>query len=210
MYKLYENYKEIVEETLLGEVRQSFDSLPTSVGLINNNYDLILLDVDKFNDDLTDEDLANILLGQITLDNIGNSLYEVDNVSAVKGYGLLMYELAMQYIYPNQLVSARNGDTSDAALRMYNYFLQGLNPNVKVETLQTPEYDDFISFEIKDKSDDFLTIYNSRFSMKPTNIQELLKKGDEIWNTSKNHLRLNKRLTSASYLFFKKKYKLEK
>lgn len=209
MYKLYENYKEIVEETLLGEVRQSFDSLPTSVGLIIYNNQLILLDTSNVDANISVEELEKHILGQIEVDDVSDSLYEVDSVSAIKGYGLLLYELAMQYIYPNQLISTRDGKTKDEALRLYKYFYDGLNPKVDVETLQ-PNDDDYDDFYLNSKGEYFTTLYNSRFSMKPNEINELVRRGSDLLNQIKDKQSFHVKLGIVAYNFFRKKYKLEK
>lgn len=60
---------------------------------------------------------------------------EVTGVAAKKGYGPLLYELAMAIVYPNALQSDRRGNTSEEAKSVWDKFITGMSPNIKVVKL---------------------------------------------------------------------------
>ena len=69
---------------------------------------------------------------------------EVTGVAAEKGFGPVMYELGMSMVYPKPLQSDRRGNTEDSAANVWNKFIDGLNPNIKVEKVK-PDDKDYMS-----------------------------------------------------------------
>lgn len=76
------------------------------------------------------------ILGSI---NVYNN--EVTGVAAEKGYGPVLYELGMAMVYPNPLQSDRRGNTTEAAERIWNKFIGGINPKIKVEKVNPGDRD---------------------------------------------------------------------
>jgi hypothetical protein len=79
------------------------------------------------------------VLGSI---NVYNN--EVTGVAAEKGFGPIMYELGMAMVYPKPLQSDRRGNTEDAAANIWNRFIDGINPKIKVEKVK-PNDKDYMS-----------------------------------------------------------------
>jgi hypothetical protein len=68
----------------------------------------------------------------------GHSLYTVAAVGAEKGYGPLLYDLAMKIIYPSWLTSDRTGQVKDAAKSVWAYYDTN-RPDVQKKDLEGPQ-----------------------------------------------------------------------
>lgn len=113
---------------------------------------------------------------------------EVTGVSAKKGYGPLMYELGMSLIYPNGLQSDRRGNTTPEAERMWNYFINGGNPNVKVVKLNLSDKE-FITHYKHDDSLEVPNYYNYKlFNSDKTTLNRLVSNGNKLEDDSKNKI----------------------
>jgi len=64
------------------------------------------------------------ILGIIDVDTVGkgHALYSVGAVAAEKGYGPLLYDLAMKIIYPSWLTSDRTGKVEPSARAVWDYY----------------------------------------------------------------------------------------
>jgi len=119
------------------------------------------------------------ILGSI---NVYNN--EVTGVASEKGFGPVMYELGMAMVYPKPLQSDRRGNTEEAAANIWNKFIDGINPKIKVEKVN-PGDKDYMSVwpETGEKIDPYYLngfinykFYNSDKSV----LNKLIKKGETI------------------------------
>ena len=119
------------------------------------------------------------VLGSI---NVYNN--EVTGVAAEKGFGPIMYELGMAMVYPKPLQSDRRGNTEEAAANVWNKFIDGINPKIKVVKVK-PNDEDYMSvWPITGEAidpynlDGFINykFYNPDKSI----LNKLIKKGDII------------------------------
>ena len=65
--------------------------------------------------------MFNNVIGHISFSKIEKDLYKIDFSAAEKGYGPLLYDMAMSTIYPNWLAADRNS-VSDDAIRVWNFY----------------------------------------------------------------------------------------
>jgi hypothetical protein len=117
--------KKLLREHLLEVKAEPTDSM---VVIVSKGYEINLYDLEN-----------RTPIGFI---NISNN--EVSGVAAKKGYGPLIYELGMAYIYPSGLQSDRRGNTEYAAMNIWNKFIQGANQNIRIEKLK-PNDSDYMS-----------------------------------------------------------------
>jgi hypothetical protein len=80
----------------------------------------------------------------ISISKIESGNYSVGVVAAEYGYGPLIYELAMSYIYPHALLPSRTGDIRGGAINIWQHFLK--DPKIKKERLTKKDPD--FSWEI--------------------------------------------------------------
>lgn len=161
-----------------------------------------LLDEGRINpNDLDDNIIAVEGRGpSITLFNISNkevlgyiNVYnnQVSGVATKKGFGPLIYELGMALVYPKGLQSDRHGNSSDGAIRMWNYFMDGNNNQVKIKTYHTGDskyVDRFDHIEsLKDLSPDMERIVNAEFFLPDkTTLNKLISNGESLTDKDKN------------------------
>lgn len=147
---------------LLNEKRNESSDLNDTTYLFEHNNKLVLYDT-QF---LKTENPIDGVIGFSVVGNDKGKLY-MEIVGTRKGFGPLMYELTMQYVYPNKLSPDIEGNTSDGALRMWDYFMKGNNPDVEIETLNPGDknYKEEIGkFDINENPE-IMKIFNSSFSM---------------------------------------------
>lgn len=212
---LINTYNQILTEALLDEKRVEFDEFHVGmmVAITDSNLlrRVILIDSSKFSSEIpTPEEILDSIVALIILQKVkkpNTSEYSVFNSAAEKGYGLTIYELAMQSIFPNQLVSDRDWNVTSSAKRMYDYFYKGLNPNVVVEKIpkDDPRYvhcDNEDAWFLKCGNTSLYDeqLYNSKLSMRPNELKELFDK----YNSSQLK---NINLNGIASKFFERKYK---
>lgn len=159
----------------LNKVAEVKQEATDSMALIfdRNENDLFLYDT-----------TAKQILGYINV--YGNS---VTGVAAKKGYGPLMYELGMAHVYPNALQSDRNGNTEPEAKAVWEKFIAGANPKIKVVKL-SPSDKEYRTkypngYEIWD-SDQF---YNYKFYNPDTStLRKLTSNGNSLSLEEKNEI----------------------
>jgi len=150
-----------------------------------------------------------------------NKLQEVGRVAAEKGYGPLIYEMAMAYINPGYLMPSRDGDIRGAAWSVWEKFYQ--RKDIIKKTL--PLEDELFSFVIVtgDSHEDFesieekqeifnelsqfeknqIIVFNTMFQFKNGMILKLIYKADE--QVKNGDVDINKlKFTAAQY--FETKY----
>ena len=62
--------------------------------------------------------------GHIGVGRLESGNFQVGSVASEKGYGPMMYELAMSMVSPKGLLSSREGDTRSEAIEVWNKFLK--------------------------------------------------------------------------------------
>lgn len=100
---------QIIKETIISE-RYDINNIPKNIILLSDEdrYKFFLFDTIK------KEVIAFIVF---------SSQYGVDRVyTKIDGYGAFLYECAMTSLYPNGLSMSKDGDTSDAALGVWDKF----------------------------------------------------------------------------------------
>lgn len=171
--------KKLLREQLFNEVKYDASNLSEDIGLfIIRDKTLILYDMLEYDD----SERIRGVKGMITLRD-ENGKYSVNKVAALKGYGPIMYELAMQHIYPTPLVSDREGDTREGALNVLKKFIEGVNKSVEVTTKQPNEdgYTKCLEFGCDDNEPEFFKIHNSEFKMSDKSLYGKLKsEGEEF------------------------------
>jgi hypothetical protein len=133
-------------QRLLVEAAMTAESLPDNVHMFEtgNKYShyIYLVDITKL------PDVENALMGGISISEYGGP-WGVGSVSAHKGYGPLLYRLAMGWVAENGdgrgLTKNRGGETSDAAKRVWSKFDSvRREPGSKIKTVgdepMSPEY----------------------------------------------------------------------
>ena len=142
---------------------------------------------------LSREDNALDLYDTVTKESLGHiNVYqnEVTGVAAKKGYGPLMYELGMAYVYPKPLRSDRNGNTEQEAQTVWEKFIEGINPNIKVVKL-TPRDEKFATHfpnesEIWEPENNF---YNYEFyNPNKSQVDKLITKGSLLTKEEQEHI----------------------
>lgn len=193
--------KQLLREGLIGEERFDLSHLSNSTILLLYSNKLTLYDTSFWNL----ENKEDGVLGFIAIGNDRGNLY-VELSSAKKGFGPLMYELAMQSVYDSPLMPDYEGNTNEKALRMWDYFYKGINPSVKVVELKEGDdgYRDWIGYN--DVNDDVKHLYNSRFYMEPDEFYYLESNSEEFLDETGNYKETIEIITKMGLEMFNKMY----
>lgn len=162
------------------------------------------------------KELFQHILGTCFINKITNSsqekIYEVKATAAEHGYGPLLYDIAMSYVYPGWLTSDRE-NISPEALSVWSFYYNNRNSDVEKEALDTLEppnvRDPNQGFnKIKSLSTDPLK-YKYRIKQ-PESIQVLVKNGEDMLSSINDVLTNGKliirNISMLGNLFFQKKY----
>jgi hypothetical protein len=191
--------KKLLREHLLSEERYDINNLSNKTILVIKGNQLTLYNTSFLNSENPDDGV----LGYIAIDHNDNHFY-VEQSVAKKGFGPLMYELAMQYVYDSPLMPDFEGNTNKKALRMWDYFYNGNNPDVKVIELKDGQtgYRDFIGYNGVDKS--LLYLFNSRFYLKPNELYYLESNTEDFFD--ENDKSIGHQITRMGQHFFNQMY----
>ena len=197
--------KKLLREGLnINEARYDQSNLSQDIGLfvINNGNTIVLYDMAEYDD----SERIRGIKGTITISNNGNN-FSADKVAANKGYGPLMFELAMQHVYPKGIIPDRDGDIREGALSVLDKFVNNSNGEVEVITLVPGDegYVDCLDFGCDDNEPEFFKVYNSILKMSNKSLYKNLKaEGKEfIGDVGKEFL---KELSSLSHEYFSMMY----
>ena len=177
------NFKQFVSENI--EIPILFNEGRINLYDLNNNIVAVL----GRGPSITLFDIINKeVLGYINV--YGN---QVSGVAAKKGFGPLMYELGMALVYPKGLQSNRHGNTSDSAIRIWNYFINGGNNKVKVKTYNIGDSKYINKFDhiesLNDLHPDMERIVNVEFFLSDkTTLNTLILHGKSITDEDKNKI----------------------
>lgn len=193
--------KQRLRENIIHEVRFNSSDLNNNTILVLDVNSLTLYDTTYWNT----ENIEDGVLGFIAIGNHKGELF-VELSSAKKGYGPLMYELAMQSVYDNPLMPDYEGNANDKALRIWDYFYKGNNPEVKVIQLKESDegYRDFIGYN--DVDDNVKYLFNSRFYMEPDELYFLESNTEEFFDEIGNYKENTKLITKLGQEQFNKMY----
>jgi hypothetical protein len=190
------NIKEFIKnkliESTIDEAAMGLNDLPEDAGLfISDNGTWLNFTLYSKSEDR--------IFGVITTSDINgsNKIQEVGRVAAEKGYGPLMYEMAMGYINPSFLMPSRDGDIRSEAWNVWKKFYQRNDITKKTLDVQ----DDLFSFVIStgDSHEEFdspdekqemfdelsnydkqtVTIFNTMYQYRNPMILKLIYKADE-------------------------------
>jgi hypothetical protein len=191
----YINKNYNTETTSLDEIAKTTNDLPKDAGLyINKDFrqtHIVLYS--------TSEDRIYSAIS-ISPTREDKNTYDVVRISANDGYGPLMYDIAMSYIYPKQLTPDRTGDVADEAFEVWKYYFdKRTDINKTPITLDDKLYSTMythnteldrpeIEYLIRKNSDMAYTlkVYNTRYSGKPVDIEPLIlnaKNNNQNFNT---------------------------
>lgn len=193
--------KKILRESLIGEERFDSSHLKNTTILVLDSSSLTLYDTSFWGLDNQEDGV----LGFIAIGNNKDNLF-VELSCAKKGFGPLMYELAMQSVYDNPLMPDFEGNTNNKALRMWDYFYKGNNPDVKVIELKEGNdgYRDFIGYNGVD--DSALHLFNSRFYMEPDDFYLLESNAEDFFDEIGDYKNNSKIIIDMGHEMFNKMY----
>lgn len=193
--------KKLLRESLLGEKALRINELPENTALFIKNKRNIIFSLDLYcpeNDEI---------YGTISFSKIGDKLFGISGVAALRGFGPFIYELAMMHLnnFDSYLMPSRDGDVRGEAFNVWEKFY---NRNDVIK--DTFEYtDEEYNYEIlgydvsmeereeylKDVEEDggfkkyesnVLLVYNTKYSLKPNNdyyelIERSKKYSQDVW-----------------------------
>jgi hypothetical protein len=71
----------------------------------------------------------NKIYGHMGIHKLSSGNWAVGGIGTEYGYGPLMYEMAMSYVYPNALMPTRDGDVRGGAIDVWRKFLKRKDVN---------------------------------------------------------------------------------
>ena len=110
----------------------------------------------------------NGIVGVIVVEKVENGLYHIPVIPSEKGFGHIMYKIAMSKVYPSYITSDRFSNTSDQALKT----LLRLKSDSNIETdVMSPENKNYVLYP--KKSDEFHILRNTIYKIKtPINLNQ--------------------------------------
>jgi len=167
MNSLRKLIRETIKEALLSEAAMDLTEVLKNpyIGLaVTKNRQAFQLDLYDFS--------KQRILGTIECVHVAENIFEVTGVAAEKGYGPLMYELAMMTIYDNGLTATRGGDIRGTAWEIWKKFYKrddiGKFPIKLGIGAYSGEYADYIY-------GDDAVVGNTAFTLAPNREYENLK-----------------------------------
>lgn len=122
---------EVPEGDILDEARVEHGDISDELGL------LARLGKDRVDFTLYTSDA---IYGHMGIYRLPSGNWAVGGVAAEYGYGPLMYELAMSYVYPNALMPTRDGDVRSGAINIWNKFLKRGDVRKEKLSLRDPDF----------------------------------------------------------------------
>jgi len=121
---------------------------------------------------LNSNEPTNGVLGCIGLVENKNGFFEVLRIAGRKGYGKIMYILAMEFSSPKPIVISRDGDIRENAFNVIKKISD--NPPNNVKIIQKSKYDDgyvdCLDWGCDEDNEEFFKIYNTEFYSERKNI----------------------------------------
>ncbi len=186
--------KEVVSEAFLSEMAVGFMNVGPNVGLIK---EIVGKEVQ-----FTLFDFAiKQCVGVISIKKTSSRQYTVVNVAAEKGYGPLMYEIAMMDVYPMGLTPDRNGHITPKAFDVWKVFHDSRRDIIKKQIVPGDvEYSDRYIYDNESQPE----VLNCLYYRTPSLFyKKLISKGEEF---SIKHNVSPQEILILSNEFFKNKY----
>lgn len=188
--KILETVRKEKTKTMSKEMREQIDRAKNWEQFLNenttfqdtiNNINIVL---NIFGNSLTLYDMSFLnsnkpidgVLGCIGLDKNKNGFFEVLRIAGQKGYGKIMYILAMEFTSPKPIMISRDGDIRENAFNVIKKIFD--NPPNGVRILQKTKNDDGYvdcldwGCDDEDELKDFFKVYNTEFYSKKTYINK--------------------------------------
>lgn len=195
MINIKEYIKNKLIESIIDEAARGLNDLPQDASLFVKdngtwvNFILYSKSEDKLYGVITIEDL-----------NKDGNIRSVGRVAAEKGYGPMMYEIAMAYINPSFLMPSRDGGIRTGAWEVWKKFYDRKDVNKKTldiqdelfsfviatgdnhEDFESPEEKQEMFNELPDYDKKTVTVFNTMYQYKNPMILKLIYKADEQLN----------------------------
>lgn len=203
-------------ESIIDEAARGLNDLPEDTGLFikDNGTWINFILYSKY---------ENKIYGVITTSDINSSfkLQEVGRVAAEKGYGPMMYEIAMAYINPGYLMPSRDGDIRSGAWNVWKNFYERkdvikktLDPKDELfsfviatgdshEDFESPDEKQEMFNELPDYDKKTVTIFNTMYQYRNPMILKLIYQADEQLNNKEISM---KDLEILAVRYFEGKY----
>jgi hypothetical protein len=188
--------KIIKENFLIGEAKKEISELENDFALFITKKGVIV----NFIIYNTEESEVKGLLSMYKNNNMEN--YSVSAVAAEKGFGSLMYEIAMTYIYPLGIMPSRDGDVREGAFNIYEKFFDRKDVQKTSIPETSPDFSEDIANDFSEEEIYFhilQTIYKFSFGKeKLNNLLKNARKFDE--NQIKNIIEQSKNFFENKYI----------
>ena len=196
MNQIRKKIRKIIKENfLIGEAKKEISELENDFALFITKKGVI---VNFIIYNIKDSKIE-ALLSMYKNNNMEN--YSVSAVAAEKGFGALMYEIAMTYIYPLGIMPSRDGDVRGGAFNIYQKFFDRKDVK-KISIPETsPDFSEDIANDFSEKEIYYhilQTIY--KFSFRKEKLNNLLKNAKKF---DENQI---KEIIKQSENFFENKY----
>ena len=186
--------KKVISEAFLSEMAVDFMHVGPNVGLIKET-------IGKETQFTLFDFGIKQCVGVISIKKTSPRQYVVVNVASEKGYGPLMYEIAMMDIYPMGLTPDRNGHITPKAFGVWKVFHDSRRDIIKKQIVPGDvEYSDRYIYDNESQPE----VLNCLYYRTPSLFyQKLMNKGEEF---SKKHNVSSQEVLNLSNEFFKNKY----
>ena len=197
MNQIRKKIRKIIKENfLIGEAKKEISELENDFALFITKKGVIV----NFIIYNTEESEVKGLLSMYKNNNMEN--YSVSAVAAEKGFGSLMYEIAMTYIYPLGIMPSRDGDVREGAFNIYEKFFDRKDVQKTSIPETSPDFSEDIANDFSEEEIYFhilQTIYKFSFGKeKLNNLLKNARKFDE--NQIKNIIEQSKNFFENKYI----------
>ena len=197
MNQIRQKIRKIIKENfLIGEAKKEISELENDFALFITKKGVIV----NFIIYNTEELEVKGLLSMYKNNNMEN--YSVSAVAAEKGFGSLMYEIAMTYIYPLGIMPSRDGDVREGAFNIYEKFFDRKDVQKTSIPETSPDFSEDIANDFSEEEIYFhilQTIYKFSFGKeKLNNLLKNARKFDE--NQIKNIIEQSKNFFENKYI----------
>lgn len=172
------------------KLSEIFDELIEGKININDTHDLAIIFIEEDNIFLLIDIKTGQPKGYISFSLTQGDVYGIYGAYADKGYGPLLYELVMTYVYPKGITMSDDSSTSEDAMNVWEKFASRNDVEKKpiVRTQKTDKEDWFDDMSL-DYEDDLETkkwidrareLHNTQFiyNLGKNKLDELIKKGE--------------------------------
>ena len=177
--------KKLLREGLIGEERKNINDLKDLILFYEKGSRLMIYNPK------TQKPMGYIAFGFSKKDNV----HPIYGVYSVQGYGPLLYELAMTYVYPNGITLDDVSPTSDAAINVWKKFYD--RNDIKKEPINRTEktYKEIElinnckgDYECLNHVKEVLFLHNLKFSydLGKNNLDNMIQRGNDYLSQNPN------------------------